>query len=206
MLLALAGTDGVGKSTLTREVVAHLERRGRQVQTVDRWDIVDSPHYPAARFLDHDIKAIRRCVADMPAAPRLLFLMWSMGMALQAHREPHGDLVIVDGYWMKHAASEITYGLDPDWVETVVAGLPKADLTVRLRLDPELAWKRKQGDLVPYECGMDPSCSRDSFFTHQQAIADRLDLWAKRDGWPSLDTDRPVEHVAADLAALIETT
>ncbi|PZT77247.1 MULTISPECIES: dTMP kinase [unclassified Streptomyces] len=204
MLLALTGTDGVGKSTVTRAFVAELNARGYRARTVDRWDIVADSRYPAARFLSHDIRDIRTCIADMPGTSRLLFLIWSMAMALEGVREEPGEVVVVDGYWMKHAAGEIAYGLDPEWVEALVAGVPTADLTVRLSLDLATAWQRKQGDLVPYECGMDPACAEDSFLAHQRSISDHLDRWTKRHHWPTVDADRPVPLIVAELAGLVE--
>ncbi|MER8235558.1 thymidylate kinase [Streptomyces sp. NPDC094049] len=204
MLLALTGTDGVGKSTVSRALVTELNRRGHRARTVDRWDIVADDRYPAARFLSHDIRDIRTCVADMPGTSRLLFLVWSMAMALEGLREDPDEIVVVDGYWMKHAASEIVYGLEPSWVEAVVAGLPAADLTVRLGLDPSTAWRRKQGDLVPYECGMDPACAEESFLAHQRSISGHLDRWTGRHHWPTVDADQPLARVTAELVELVE--
>jgi hypothetical protein len=109
-----------------------------------------------------DIPDTRLCVADMPGLPRFLFLMWSIGMALLGGRdvpEPV-DVTLLDGYWMKHAASEIVYGLPQPWVEAVAAGLPRPDAVIYLGLDPAEAWKRRQHrDIVPYECGMDAACT-----------------------------------------------
>lgn len=97
---------------------------------------------------------------------------------------------------MKHAASEIAYGLDRTWVESVVAGLPPSSAVAYLRLDPERAWERKAGrDLVPYECGLDPACSRENFLAHQRRVLDVLDGWAARFGWQEVDAAQPVEAV-----------
>jgi len=49
--------------------------------------------------------------------------------------------------------------------------LPRADLTFLLDAPLEDLYERKAGDLVPYECGMDPACSRESFITHQTKIS-----------------------------------
>ncbi|MFI8828819.1 thymidylate kinase [Streptomyces sp. NPDC053431] len=203
MLLALTGTDGTGKSTVTRAVVSTLRARGYRARVVDRWDIVAGPDFPSASFLPDDVPGIRSRVADMPVVPRFLFLMWSMGMALQAGRPAAGDEVLVlDGYWMKHAAAETAYGLDESWVREVVSALPVPDVTVRLRLPLEDAWARKQGDLVPYECGMDPSTSRAAFLTHQRAIADRLDVWGAELGWTGVTAAAPVARIATEVADL----
>ncbi|MFF5897543.1 thymidylate kinase [Streptomyces argenteolus] len=196
MIVSVAGTDGAGKSTVTRLAAERLAGAGTAVERVERWDIVGNPRYPSADLLRRDVPAARTCVADMPPGPRFLFLMWSIDLALRG-RAPGGQeaaVTLLDGYWMKHAASEIAYGLDRTWVESVAAGLPPSSEVVYLRLDPERAWERKAGrDLVPYECGMDPACSRESFLTHQRRVLDVLDGWAARFGWRELDAAQPVE-------------
>jgi thymidylate kinase len=123
-----------------------------------------------------------------------------MSMALLASRREWSDetIVLLDGYWMKHAASEIAYGLDEKWVEYVVAGLPLPDLVIYLRLTPEEAWLRKRGSLVSYECGMDTSCSKTSFLAHQYRISSLLDAWSERFGWVVIDASAPSSDVVAD--------
>lgn len=205
MIISFAGTDGSGKSTVSRLVGRRLAERGLPLDHVDRWDIVDNPAFPAVRFMRPDVPDARQCVAEMPGTPRFLFLMWSISMALLG-REPAAAgrrPVLLDGYWMKHAASEIVYGLDERWVESVVAGLPPADCTLYLRATPETAWSRKAGrDVVPYECGADESCSREAFLDHQYRIREVLDGWAGRFGWVRVDADREVDEVADQCAAL----
>lgn len=205
MIISFAGTDGSGKSTVSRLVGRRLAERGMPLDHVDRWDIVGNPGFPAVRFMRPDVPDARQCVAEMPGTPRFLFLMWSIGMALLG-REPAPDghrPVLLDGYWMKHAASEIVYGLDQGWVESVVAGLPPADFTLYLRAAPEVAWSRKEGrDVVPYECGGDESCSRESFLDHQYRIREILDGWAGRFGWVRVDADQGVADVADQCVGL----
>jgi thymidylate kinase len=96
---------------------------------------------------------------------------------------------------MKHAASEVAYGLDRAWVEDVARGLPYPDLVVYLRVTPELVWERKGGRPLPYECGMDLSCSRARFLAHQRKIHGVLDEWAVRYGWSVVDGARPLAAV-----------
>jgi thymidylate kinase len=147
-----------------------------------------------------DIPDTRLCVADMPGLPRFLFLMWSIGMALLGGRdvpEPV-DVTLLDGYWMKHAASEIVYGLPQPWVEAVAAGLPRPDAVIYLGLDPAEAWKRRQHrDIVPYECGMDAACTYEAFIAHQRKIRAVLDTWSARDAWIELDAAAPLAEVEA---------
>ncbi len=207
MLISLVGPDGAGKSTLSALLAERLGSTGYQVQRVDRWDIVDNPEYPAARFMRPDVPDTRLCVAEMPNPSRFLFLMWSIGLALLGRQKQEGAKIrVLDGYWMKHAASESVYGLDRRWVEAVVEGLPVPDVVLYLRLTPEQAWERKcDGDVVPYECGMDTSCSKESFLRHQYRILGVLDAWATEHGWEIVDAAAPLDQVLEDLTRRSQT-
>jgi thymidylate kinase len=214
MLVSMVGADGAGKSTVTKMAAQRLVDAGRPVDRVDRWDIVASPAYPATRFMRPDVPDTRLCVAEMPVASRFLFLMWSISMAVQAKPtvDGPGQVTLLDGYWMKHAACEIVYGLERGWVESVTAGLPRSAAVLYLRADPAVTWERKVGrDVVPYECGMDPDCGELNFLTHQRKIQQVLDSWAERDRWTVIDAHAPtaevIDRVIAGMdAALAQRT
>jgi dTMP kinase len=208
-LIAVVGTDGAGKSTLTALLESSLTQTGLPARQVGRWDIVGNPSYPTGACLTPVERQARSCAARMSSTPRLLFLLWADALAL-ADRDGGlpGETVLLDGYWMKHAAGEIAFGADRSWVEAVTDGLPPADLVVYLRVDPELAWLRKDGRPLPFECGMDHSCAKPSFLAHQSKIQSTLDGWARRFGWLTLDaTVAPellVEHLVERIVALTE--
>ncbi|MFF4934848.1 thymidylate kinase [Streptomyces griseofuscus] len=200
------GSDGAGKSTVSKAVAERLRTAGVRAERVDRWDIVGSPAYPTAGFMEPDVHRARACAARMPNMSRFLFLMWSVSHALLGRTATTGEpaaLTLLDGYWMKHAASEIVYGLDSAWVEAVVSGLPHCERVLYLRIEPEQAWRRKTGHLVPYECGMDPHCTRDAFLSHQSRIQAVLDTWAERFGWLSVDAGAPPDDVAGRVLGLL---
>lgn len=198
-VVAVVGPDGAGKSTLTGLLAERLRAAGHPAARVDRWDIADAARYPNASCLTGDVAVARRCAALMPGTSRLLFLLWASALALTDRPAVSGEIAVLDGYWQKHAASEVAYGADPAWVTAVASGLPAADLTVYLRIAADVAWSRKDGRPVPFECGMDRSCSRASFLAHQRSITGTLDRWAARDGWLVLDARTPPELLVARL-------
>jgi dTMP kinase len=196
-LVAVVGGDGVGKTTVAQSLVARLGELGHSARYVRRWDIVDSSSYPEADFLNSDIGYIRNSAVGMPPPARFLFLLWTMALAVlgDAVRNGGEQFVVADGYWMKHAASEVAYGLTPEWVLAVTSGLPRPDVVLRLNLSPAQAWARKDGDLWPYECGMDESCSQESFVHHQARIGALLDQWSDVFGWHEIDASLPLRDV-----------
>jgi len=204
--VAVTGADGAGKTSLTTSVVAALRARGRVVSRRDRWDVMGhAADFPAARFLPDDIGLLRQCVTEMPAASRLLFLVWTMELALTGRRtEDSNTLILTDSYWMKHAASETVYGLDEAWVLSVCSGLPAATAVVYLRVDPVLAWQRRADSVNAYECGMDPLCSRESFASHQAALRGVLDRWADQLDWHVVDADQPLAEVHRQVEKLVD--
>ncbi|GAA3107198.1 hypothetical protein [Streptosporangium carneum] len=218
MIAAIVGADGAGKSTVAHAV---CELLGHHAKVIDRWDIVGSPEYPTADFIGADVRHVRARTALMSPVSRLLFLLWtSVASVVDGRTEGHTDerrderwsgqgdgqwdgqgvetpesVLLLDGYWMKHAASEIAYGLDQAWVEQVVAGLPGVDAVIYLQSDPETAWDRMGDRAVPYECAMDLSCARPSFIGHQRKIHEVLGRWAARPGWITIDARQPLDAV-----------
>jgi dTMP kinase len=206
VIAAIVGADGAGKSTVSQAVRGALGERAR---VVDRWDIVGNPEYPVADFIKENSRQVRNRSVRMAPHSRFLFLVWTSISSVVDWKAPGASqtpdsVTILDGYWMKHAASEIAYGLDQAWVEQVVAGLPGVDAAVYLRSDPETAWSRMGSRAVPYECGLDLTCAKPSFLRHQQKIHDVLDAWAARSGWLTVDTRQPLDAVVGEVVRGLE--
>lgn len=207
LLVAVTGTDGAGKTTVTRSVFGRLDTSSSGVAISDRWDIVtNAVSYPTARFLPNDVPLLRQCLTDMSPLSRLLFLVWTMNLSI-VDRVPGADrsLLVTDSYWMKHAASEVVYGLDRNWVRTVCDGLPTADTVVYLRVSPEVAWRRIGAATNAYECGMDRSCSRQAFLRHQRAMQEVLDEWGRAGNWVVVDADEPLASVCGRVLDTIDS-
>lgn len=206
MLVAVAGPDGAGKSTLTRELHRALCDRGVDSVRLDRFDILDPRLSPASAFIDTDVTTLRESVMAMPtAAPRLLFMLWSMAITAssQLQNAPPGRVIIYDSYWMKHSAVEVIFGADEEAALAAARLLPAADLVFHVKLPTETLLARKPDDRVPYECGMDPSCHPASFLAHQRRIQAHLDAWSKRFGWIDIDGEQPLEALVGEVVRRI---
>lgn len=209
MRVAVVGGDGAGKSSATRYLETQLTRRGLLVRRVDKWDVIRADMYPEYRFMRDDLPTLRRCVSDMQPVTRTFFLFWTLHGTLQKHAEEGADIVLLDGYWPKHAASEILYSRCPDLVEAAVALMPPTDLTLFLDVTPEIAYARRIADtgtpLVPYECGLDENLSREGFLSHQTRSREILSRWSDFYGWSRIDADRDPQDVRDALDQAIQT-
>ena len=193
MIVALDGPDGAGKSTLVSHLIRWAHARGRSARVVDKWEIFDSALVRSARFLrGTDREELRLCIAEMPSPARMMFLAWMNTLAAgRALGEAAEDLVVVDGYWVKHAASELILGGDPGLVEAIGEAIAPVDLIVYVDVDPDEALRRKQGLVTAYECGADLTCDPHRFLAHQAGMRTVMLEWARTRGWAVLAADAP---------------
>jgi len=190
VIVALDGVDGAGKSTQVRQLVRWARAEGHTATVVGKWDVLRHGAVPHARFLrgtdQHDL---RTCIAEMPSPSRMLFLGWMNTDAATRAQRATEDLVILDGYWLKHAAAELLAGCPPELVDAITSAIAPVDTVVCLDVTPEEALRRKGSDLAPYECGCDPDCSPARFLSHQAAVREVLLDWARSRGWSIVGTD-----------------
>jgi len=192
IMLAIVGCDGAGKSSVVRSLKSRLGQQF-QVRQIDKWDVLKSSIHPQYRFLVQDLPALRRCVSDMPEVTRTLFLFWMLHGTLTPQATAGAEVVILDGYWPKHAASELLHSAQPKLVEMLCSLMPTPDLTLFLDVAPEVAYQRRIADvetpLVPYECGLDPACSHSAFLRHQAATRAIMLEWCSRYNWTRIDAN-----------------
>lgn len=185
MIVALDGPDGAGKSTQIDYLIDWAHRQGRSVRAVGKWEILQPAVVPVARFLGGTDRAeLRVCIAEMPSPSRMMFLAWMNTLTAERARQATEDLVILDGYWIKHAASELLLGCQPGLVEAVTEAIAPVDLVVYVDVSPEEALRRKGNDLTPYECGTDSTCDPQRFLSHQSGMRQVMLEWARSRGWP----------------------
>lgn len=191
-IIAVVGGDGAGK-TSAAQLVSSTFRPELCVRQIDKWDVLDKIQHPEYRFLLSDLALFRRCVSDMPEITRTLFLFWMLHGTFTPSATRGADLIVLDGYWPKHAASEIIYSGRHDLVEMLISIMPAPTLTLMLDVDPAVAYERRVADkatfLVPYECGLDLNCSKHAFMTHQSKIREILLGWCSTFGWKRLDAN-----------------
>ena len=187
MLVAIVGIDGAGKSTVVSRLGDEEFIGEIPVKVFDKWDLLDPKIHPECRFLNKDLDMLRVCISEMNGLSRTQFLFWLINHGIsQSWHSLADSICILDGYWFKHAAAEISLGNKSEDVELLGSLFAKPDLTFHIRTLPEESLKRKSS-LTPYECGRDENLSKDKFIFHQRRILQILDRWSADKNWIVLD-------------------
>jgi dTMP kinase len=208
MLIAFTGCDGCGKSTQLRRAEQWLKSRGVAVHVVDKWRLKDRSLVPECRFIGGSLEELKQCIAEMEGPARALFLFWTLTITAQRISEARaaGEICLADGYWMKVAAAELTYGCSPALIARCVEQLREPDLTLLFDAPPEETLRRKLAAdlLTPYECGRDASLSPGGYLAHQKAVRAVLRTWAEEHGWRVIDASQPTEAVWDTVRGVLE--
>lgn len=195
MLIAFAGCDGSGKSTQVKKTANWLRSKGYEVEILDKWDILNHNKFSECRFIKTDLEDLRVCIAEMQGISRALFLFWSIAITLSKDNLHLEDKIyLLDGYWMKHAASEIIYGCSEEWIFKTVEQLPQPDITFYFDVTPEVALMRKK-DLTPYECGRKLNFTDQDFLEHQSKLHMLLKKWAETYNWVFISGQLNIDEV-----------
>ena len=188
MLIAFEGLDQSGKETQARLLGERLVEHGRRVQ------VVSFPDYstPIGAELHRALHGERDYGADV-----IQMLMvanryeWKPAIAAAIDRN---EVVLADRYLASSIAYGEAQGLDPAWLLEVQKYLPQPAFTVMIDIAPGTAAGRKRA-------------GRDRF-EQDLALLERVRTSYRRQagapGWYSIDGERSIPEVAADVASVVE--
>jgi dTMP kinase len=203
MIIAFAGCDGAGKSTQVRNTANWLVKKNYDVRILDKWDILNTSKFGECRFINTELDDLRICIAEMEGMSRALFLFWSIAITLTKDEISSKDkIILLDGYWMKHAASEVIYGCKEDWILKTVEQFPKPELVLYLDSDPYSSLARKHS-LTPYECGRKLNFTDQDFIEHQSKLNMLLKNWSVKYDWtriPMLDANNVFSLIQQNIS------
>ena len=140
-LIVIEGIDGVGKSTLARNIYLRLEHRG--LPAVLTFEPTDGYW---GKMLRRSFSAAGRLTSEEELE---LFLKDRQEHVRDVIRPSldQGKIVVCDRYYFSTMAYQGARGLDPETIrETNEAFAPRPDLLLLLELDPDAALRRiKEG-------------------------------------------------------------
>ena len=211
-LIALAGIDGAGKSTLAKALCAALNDSGHDTILVGKHTVdVPSDGQQSAYLAAVNAVVYRRAPATGRACSDRYWLF-----ALAAWYDLLDQLVVRPALLAgrnvvldnSHHKILARYTVNPevatDLAQQVFADLTPADLVLYLRLTPGEALGRKR-DFTALEAGR-PDPSEEHFLTYQGTVADELAHLHNQDAWVSLDVSEqgPDAVLRRALAAVQE--
>ena len=189
MLIAFEGLDQSGKETQARLLAARLVGEGRRVTTVSFPDYATPIGTELHRALHGDRAYGPDVIQMLMIANRY---EWKPAI-VKAIEE--GQVVVADRYRASSVAYGEAQGLDPEWLFETQKYLPPPALTIMIDIAPSTAVARKQSN-------------RDRF-EQDLAMLERVRVSYRRQaaapGWASIDGERPIEAVAADVAKCVES-
>ncbi|WP_253381865.1 dTMP kinase [unidentified bacterial endosymbiont] len=211
MLINVLGCDGSGKSTQLRQVIPWLEAHySLPVRSLSKRDALNIAAIPEARYFGCDYHTLMyEIVPDMRGASRALFIFNLLAIPLCHQPVQDNEIVILDGGWQKHVATETALGLDEQWLTNLTSIFPKPDLTIFLDVDPDttLTWRRQNDEThAPYECGNQHDCSDALFLEQMNKVHRILRRQSQEQNWTRIDGKKPVTEVFQAITQAIAAT
>lgn len=196
-LIVIEGTDGVGRSTQLALLRELLEKRGFGVVHSAQ---ARSPLAAGGLRRAKEGHTLGRTTMDLFYATD--FVSRLENQILPALRA--GFVVLTDRYMYSMMARCMVRGGPSSWIEDVYrfAPLPHAVFYLKASIEHLLPRVLSRGGFDYWESGMDHLEESDlygSFVRYQGMMLDVFERLAERYGFRTIDADRPVEAVFADL-------
>jgi dTMP kinase len=197
-LIAVEGTDGVGRTTHITKLRGHLERLGYAVAEtgLSRSDLAS--------------RGIRRAKEGNTLGSTAFNLFYATDFADRLERQiipalRAGFVMLTDRYVYSLIARAIVRGADPGWVKQVYSFALKPDAVFYLRIGvPELVPRvLTNGGFDYWESGMDLPMGSDiyeSFINYQSRVIGELDQLAAEYQFVTIDATQSVDEVSDYLA------
>jgi dTMP kinase len=203
-LIAIEGTDGVGRSTHIAELRTWLEAQGYAVADtgMTRSELAG--------------RGIKEAKAGHTLGKLTMQLFYATDFADRLDNEiipalKAGFIVLTDRYMYSAIARAVARGMDPDWVRDVykIALVPDAIFYLRIDSISDLVLRLLEtGKGFDYwESGMDVGFGEDfydSFVSYQSKLLAEFDRMTKEYDFKVIRASRSIAHVSADLRRAIK--
>ncbi len=200
-LIVLEGLDGAGTTTQAKRLVAHLESRGQRAHLTR-----EPSDGPIGRLI-REMLTGRHALPDQAISQSTFGLLFAADRLdhLQREVEPQlaaGTTVVSDRWYHSSLAYQGT-GADRDWIATLNARARRPDLTIFLKVRPEVAAKRRAAAGRSQELFEDIDMQREVDAGYRATIAE---LIAAGETIETIDGELPEDQVFAAIlrAARVE--
>lgn len=198
-LIAIEGTDGVGRTTHVNRLRTHLERLGYAVAEtgLNRSDLAS--------------RGIRRAKQGNTLGSNAFNLFYATDFADRLEHQiipalRSGFVMLTDRYVYSLIARAIVRGADPVWIKRVFDFSLKPDAVYYLRIEvPELVPRMlSKGTFDYWESGMDLPMGEDlyeSFINYQKRVIEELDELSGAYHFHSIDATCGIDANSSALCA-----
>jgi thymidylate kinase len=210
MLINLMGCDGSGKTTQLELVKPWIEATfACGVREIKKRDLFDPVLFPeSSRFFGCSYRELMyEILPEMEPTCRALFLFYMLAASTSRYPIRSDEVVLLDGGWQKHVATEAAMGVDFAWLSAVTQCFPRSDLTIFLDIEPDIIVERRRqnnyGAHAPYECGCEGDVSDEAFVRQMSATRRWMKHLAGTEGWIAVDASQPRQDTFDEITRWI---
>lgn len=198
-IITLIGADASGKDTQIALLKEHFENLNQKVQVISIWDsFIDFANLTDKKSLQEIVETF---LLKYEAHARSFFLMACLKNSLSRLNSAN-DIVLLNGFFHKYWASEMTYGVDNSLWEKNISEFIESDQVYYLKTSAEQCIARKTS-WSKYEQGLArfaPNLEKMTKEIFQENLHTNLDKIAvKIPNLKIIDGGRPVDLVFRDL-------
>lgn len=190
-MIVITGADGSGKSTLVDALMAS----GLEAEVVSIWDAMDKNLFKSKEDIDNYL-------CELAPNARLLFLTHALVQSMESALKASDKTLIFNGYCYKYFGSEMALGASTDLVDQLQLLFQNPDLVIKLDIEDDLAFSRKQ-KLSRYECGVQLP-SEVNFKSFQKLAVQKWAYFDQSD-WETIDGALTKEEVLIKSLELIKS-
>ena len=202
-VITLMGADACGKDTQIALLKSHFENAGNKVQVITIWDsLIDFNEVKDKKTLQAIIEIF---LLNYEAHARSYFLMSCLKNSL-AKMDSSNDIVILNGFFQKYWASEMSYGVESDLWEKNSSEFSVSNIIFYLKapvsacLSRKVSWSKYEQGLGQFTLGKN-HIPKEMF---QELLHANLDRIAEKIiNHIPIDASRPIEEVFKEIVAKI---
>ncbi len=193
-IICITGIDGAGKNTL-------IDLLAKKLESFVIADIWDSFNNKIAKKIFNSKTEIDKYLCNLTPDSRLFFLSHALKYSIERALKSKTDYILVNAYYYKYFASEISLGANSTIVKKLIDFFPNPDFVFKLEIAVEIAAKRKQ-KLSKYECGVVKSANTNNFIQFQKLVKKEWGQF-QNDNMIILDATKKPEHLLNEVMKII---